>query len=174
MGKPHTALASPDLQRNPDARQAWRTRSSASGNSLSSCLCATTGTGWTGHRRSSPKRCSSWRSRRLTGCRAVSAVYSLLRRIEMGVYDRMTVLVTESYVEAGPPPFRARVGVWKGRKRISATWCNRQGAAGAAYCCFAACSSRSRYSVQAERARRQSLLKLDQARALPTRSSHWS
>jgi hypothetical protein len=31
-------------------------------------------------------------------------VYSLLRRIEMGVYNRMTVLVTESYAEA-PPPF---------------------------------------------------------------------
>jgi hypothetical protein len=32
--------------------------------------------------------------------------YALLRRIEMGVYDRMTVLVTEScYAEAGPPPF---------------------------------------------------------------------
>src|SRR5271157_984850 len=30
--------------------------------------------------------------------------YSLLRRIEMGVYNRMTVLVTESYAEAGPPP----------------------------------------------------------------------
>ena len=32
-------------------------------------------------------------------------VYSLLRRIEMGVYNRMTVLVTESYAESGPPPF---------------------------------------------------------------------
>jgi hypothetical protein len=35
--------------------------------------------------------------------------YALLRRVEMGVYNRMTVLVTESYVEAGlapcaPPP----------------------------------------------------------------------
>jgi hypothetical protein len=32
-------------------------------------------------------------------------VYSLLRRIEMGVYNRMTVLVTESYAESAPPPF---------------------------------------------------------------------
>jgi hypothetical protein len=31
--------------------------------------------------------------------------YALLRRVEMGVYNRMTVLVTESYVEAGPAPF---------------------------------------------------------------------
>jgi hypothetical protein len=31
--------------------------------------------------------------------------YALLRRIEMGVYNRMTVLVTESYAEAGAPPF---------------------------------------------------------------------
>ena len=31
--------------------------------------------------------------------------YALLRRIEMGVYNRMTVLVTETYVEAGPAPF---------------------------------------------------------------------
>jgi hypothetical protein len=31
--------------------------------------------------------------------------YSLLRRIEMGTYNRMTVLVTESYAESGPPPF---------------------------------------------------------------------
>ena len=32
--------------------------------------------------------------------------YALLRRIEMGVYNRMTVLVTESYyAEAGPQPF---------------------------------------------------------------------
>jgi hypothetical protein len=30
--------------------------------------------------------------------------YALLRRVEMGVYNRMTVLVTESYVEAGPAP----------------------------------------------------------------------
>ena len=70
---PIRPLQVPICQRNPDARQAWRTRSSASGNSSSSFLCATTGRGWTGHRRSSPKRCSSWRSRRLTGCRAVSA-----------------------------------------------------------------------------------------------------
>ena len=106
----HPALASPDLPRNPDARQAWRTRSSASGNSLSSCLCATTGRGWTGHRRSSPKRCSSWPSRRLTGCRGGQRRYSLLRRIEMGVYNRMTVLVTESYVGGRPSAVRARVG----------------------------------------------------------------
>ena len=30
--------------------------------------------------------------------------YALLRRLEMGVYNRITVLVTESYAEAGPPP----------------------------------------------------------------------
>jgi hypothetical protein len=30
---------------------------------------------------------------------------ALLRRMEMGVYNRMTVLVTETYVEAGPAPF---------------------------------------------------------------------
>jgi hypothetical protein len=30
--------------------------------------------------------------------------YALLRRIEMGVYNRITMLVTESYAEAGPPP----------------------------------------------------------------------
>jgi hypothetical protein len=30
--------------------------------------------------------------------------YALLRRIEMGVYNRMTVLVTESYTETGPAP----------------------------------------------------------------------
>ena len=31
--------------------------------------------------------------------------YALLRRIEMGVYTRMTMLVTESYAESAPPPF---------------------------------------------------------------------
>ena len=31
--------------------------------------------------------------------------YALLRRAEMGVYNRMTVLVTESYMEVGPEPF---------------------------------------------------------------------
>ena len=32
-------------------------------------------------------------------------VYKLLRRVEMGVYNRLTVLVTEPYVDAGPAPF---------------------------------------------------------------------
>jgi hypothetical protein len=30
--------------------------------------------------------------------------YALLRRAEMGVYNRITILVTESYEEAGPVP----------------------------------------------------------------------
>ncbi len=32
-------------------------------------------------------------------------VYKLLRRVEMGVYDRLTALATEPYVDAGPAPF---------------------------------------------------------------------
>jgi hypothetical protein len=36
--------------------------------------------------------------------------YALLRRMEMGVYNRMTLLVTETYVEAGACAVRARMG----------------------------------------------------------------
>ena len=69
-------------------------------------------------------------------------VYSLLRRIEMGVYNRMTVLVTESYAECRPSAVRARVGA--GRAGGAFQRRGAIGRAGAAYCCFAACSSRSR------------------------------
>jgi hypothetical protein len=90
-------------------------------------------------------------------------VYTLLRRVEIGATNRLSILVFETYTETGPPPPRPPLIRWKCRKRISATWRNRQGRPLSTALLFRRLLQPVEIVGKAERPLCQSLLKLDQA-----------
>ena len=130
----HTAVTSLDLPRNPQRPANADDAAESIRKFIIQLFMREDGDGVDWSRRSSPARCSSWRSGRLTGCRAVNVVIGCYTGSRCAPMTVLRSVRRKSMSRAGLHRPRRRLTVWKGRKRISATRCNRAGCrSGAVY-----------------------------------------